>query len=72
MNFTCANIPIFRVILEGNPSMVASQLTKILMTNYYSQTDPPCADWNTDDSGSIVIGVASMMDEHNFKRLGYC
>lgn len=43
----------------GAPSALAHQLTRSLLSNYIEQREPPYSIWHNDESGSIVIGVAS-------------
>lgn len=43
----------------GAASTYAPQLTRALLLNYVEQREPPYSIWHNDESGSIVIGVAS-------------
>lgn len=49
----------FRVMMKNTPTSVAPQFTKALIQNYIDQVEPPNPLFQRDDSGSIVIGMAS-------------
>ncbi|CAL8119884.1 unnamed protein product [Orchesella dallaii] len=56
-----AKLAPFRVIMLGTPSILAPMITKALLQNYIDQMVPPdpLFQRQDDESGSIVIGMAS-------------
>ncbi|CAG7726196.1 unnamed protein product [Allacma fusca] len=49
----------FRSIMQRDPPGLAACLTKTLLNNYMDHKIPPTSLWQNQDSGSLVIGMAS-------------